>query len=167
MSRKSIPVALAALALTAGCHPAPPVPMTDAQRTEVAAEIRAAADSIVIPLNRLDASHYVAQLADVRWYVENTTINQGPDSVVSTVKAVMASAASINLAWTGEPTLLVLGPDLGVITGAFHQSTTDKAGATQVIDGVWTAIYQRVDGSWKIIVAHETAVPTEAASKTG
>jgi len=166
MSGRNISVLMVVGALTVGCRPAPPAPMTDAERTEVAAEIRAAADSIVIPFNRLDGSHYLAQLMDVRTYVENTTIYQGPDSVVSAVHTVLSNAATISLTWTGEPTVLVLGPDLGVITGAFHEGMTDKTGATQVLDGVWTAIYQRVDGSWKIIVAHESVAPATETSET-
>ena len=166
MSGRNISALMAVVALTAGCRGAAPSPMTDAERTELSAEIRAAADSIVIPFNRLDGSQYLAQLTDVRTYVENTTIYQGPDSVMSAVHTVLSNAATISLTWTGEPTVLVLGSDLGVVTGAFHESMTDKTGATQVLDGVWTAIYQRVDGSWKIVVAHESVAPVTATSET-
>lgn len=166
MSGKSILALLAIAALTASCGPAPPAPMTDAQRAQVATEIRAAADSIVVPFNRLDASHYLAQLSDVRTYVENETVYTGPDPVASAVKAFMSNVAAVQLAWTGEPTVLVLGPDQGVITGAFHQSMTDNTGSTQVVDGVWTAIYERVDGSWKIMVAHESFAPVADTSES-
>jgi len=166
MSLRIVPALLTLAVLTASCAPSQPAPMTNAERTQVAAEIRAAADSIVVPFNRLDASYYLAQLSDVRTYVENTTVYEGPDPVVRAVKDVMSNAAAIELAWTGEPTVLVLGPNQGVITGAFHESVTDNTGATQVMDGVWTGVYERVEGSWKIMVAHESFAPVAATSES-
>lgn len=160
MSRYRTLAVLAAMALTAACQGNQGnQPMTDAVRSQVATEIRTAADSMIAGFNRHDASIYIDQLSDVQSYAENAMMYPSRDSLVSAVNGMIAATSAMSLAWTGEPTVVVVSPDAGVISGRFHETITNAAGVTQAMDGLWTGLYQRIGGSWKVVVAHESYAP--------
>jgi hypothetical protein len=53
----------------------------------------------------------------------------------------------------------VLGPDMVVAFGPFHQSITDTAGVNQRLKGEALWIARRTNGQWKVIFAQSSHQP--------
>ena len=149
---------LATLALASACQTSGNEAMSDAARSQVEAEVRAAADAVISGFNRGDPAPYLDQLTDNQIYVENLMMYPSVDSVRGAVNQFMSSGMSVKMEWTGEPKVIGLGPDLGVFSSTMRESLTDASGANSIVDAAWTAVYQRLGGSWKIIAAHESTV---------
>lgn len=141
-------------------------PMSDAVRSQVAGEIQAAADTMMAGLNRLDVEPYVGQLADIRVYAENTMMYPDADSLVRTIRTLPAAFRAFKVEATADPVIVVLTPDIGVYSVRYQQAMTDGSGATATVGGVWTAVYQRQNGAWKIVAAHESYAPSGAPEGT-
>jgi len=145
---------LAAIAAM-GCQQAP-APMTDAQRQAVAQEVKSQADSIVATLSQLKTHPYLDQLAVNDAYVENGTYYPTRDSLLSTVGHLTTMFKSMDLQWDGAPHINVLGQDAAVFSAAFHEVAQPLTGEPMKLHGVWTAVYQRANGRWGIVQAHES-----------
>lgn len=141
-------------------------PMTDAVRSQVATEIRAAVDTMIAGLNRLDIDSYLAQLSNVQTYVENTMVYPDADSIARTVRSLPTALRALKIELAPDPVIIVLTPDIGVYNVKYRQTMTDSSGATTTVDGVWTAVYQRQNGAWKIVAAHESYAPSMAPEGT-
>ena len=147
---------VASLALAVACQSSGNQSTSEAALDAVKAEIRAAADAAISGFNQGDATPYLDQLTDVQIYAENLMIYPSPDSLRSAINQFMASGMSVKMEWTGEPQVIALGADLGVFSSTLRETLTDSAGDASVIEGAWTGVYKRIDGSWKIVAAHES-----------
>ena len=164
MSRYRSLALVAAVTLAAACRPNPN--MTDATRDQVAGEIRAAADSVFAGLERLDPSVFVDQLSAVRMYGENTMVYPGVDSLASDMRRGFGALRSMHITTRAEPVVVALGPDAGVFSSQVHWTMTDTTGTAMSFDGVWTLVYQRLDGRWKVVLGHDSYAVAEAAEET-
>ena len=50
----------------------------------------------------------------------------------------------------------VMSAEAAAVTAGFRWSSTDTAGLTIDLRGVWTAVYVRENGEWRIRVRHES-----------
>lgn len=150
---------LVALALTAACQSTQSRPMSDSASRQVDTEIRAAANAVIDGFNQGDVGPYLDQLSNVQSYAENQMVFPSGDSVRSAVNQFKSSGMSVKIEWTGQPKVVVLAPDLGVFTSTMRETVTDANGGTTVQAGAWTAVYRQIDGSWKIVAAHESYGP--------
>ena len=67
--------------------------------------------------------------------------------------------------WDKEQ-VLVLSPGSGAFTGVFRSQISDTTGRKIWTDGkVWTLVYERRQGTWVIVQAHEATVPPPAPTK--
>lgn len=140
--------------------------LTDSMRAQVSAQIRAAADSAIAGFNRRDPTVYLNQASTIRTYAENTTVYPDADSLARTVRALTSTVRSLDITLSGEPVIVVLTPDIGVYSSRFHQALTDSAGTTYTMNGVWSVVYQRMDGAWKIVAGHESYGPADTSEGT-
>lgn len=156
-------LATAAAAPTA-CQPGPR-PMTDAEKQAVARDVRAQVDSFVAALHRLDGQPFVDQLASIEFYGENGTIPYPTrDSLLSATAHFPGAYTSLDITWEGEPIITVLGPDAAAFSVPFREAAQPRTGAALKVHGLWTGVYQRVNGKWGIVQAHESYVPDEPAT---
>jgi len=60
-----------------------------------------------------------------------------------------------NPKWTwGDIHVDRLGPDAAVLTATWTLPHLTPANQTHVLGGVWTAVFRRIDGRWKIVHEH-------------
>jgi ketosteroid isomerase-like protein len=162
--RKSEWLFLVGAAAVGGCQRSP-APMSDAQRQAVAQDVRGLADSLVVQLSRLDAQPYLAQLASNEGYAENGAFYPTRDSLLSAVGHFTKMFTSLELAWDGEPRITVLSPDAAVLSGTFHEVAQPVSGSAMKVHGIWTGVYQRINGEWRIVQAHESWTPDQPTPK--
>ena len=63
--------------------------------------------------------------------------------------------------WTwGEVYVDQLGPDAAVLTGTWSIPHIAPTGRPHVIQGAWTAVFRRVNGTWLIVTEHLSAPPS-------
>jgi hypothetical protein len=140
--------------------------MSDAQRQALAQEVRGLADSLVVQLSRLEAQPYLAQLAGNDAYAENGVFYPTRDSLLSAVGHSTTMFTSLGLAWDGAPRITVLSPDAAVFSGTFHEAAQPASGGPAMnLHGIWTGVYQRVNGRWSIVQAHESWTPDQPEPK--
>jgi hypothetical protein len=140
--------------------------MTDAERQAVAQDVRAQVDSFVAALRQLNGQPFVEQLASNEFYGENGTVPYPTrDSLLSATAHFPQMYTALDITWEGEPRITVLGPDAAVFSVAFREVAQSTTGAAVKVHGLWTGVYQRVNGKWGIVQAHESFVTDESAPK--
>jgi len=141
--------------LAAACAPAE---ITDAQRTAVASEIMDAANDFVAGLATLDGDGFIAPFTDAGdlVYVDAGRIYADREALKNAFAGFASRQERMGGTW--DPAhVTVLGPDGAAFTGVFHADVVDTAGVAQWTNGkIWTFVYQRRDGEWKIVQAHES-----------
>jgi uncharacterized protein (TIGR02246 family) len=132
--------------------------MTDEQRAEVAAEIMDATNAFVAGLATLDGDGFVAPFTDAGdlVYVDGGRIYPDRNALKNAFAGFASRQERIGGSW--DPShVTVLGPDGAAFTGVFHADVVDTAGVAQWTNGkIWTFVYQRRGGEWKIVQAHES-----------
>jgi len=148
-------MACALVLLTAACQ-APE--MTDEQRAAIAREIMDAANDFVAGLSTLDGDSFVAPFTDAGdlVYVDAGRIYPDRDALRNAFAGFASRQERIGGTW--DPThVVVLGPDGAAFTGVFNAEVVDTAGVPQWTNGkIWTFVFQRRDGEWTIVHAHES-----------
>ena len=135
-----------------------PQESTDAPRADITQEIMDAANDFVAGLASLDGNEFIAPFTDAGdlVYVDGGRIYPDRDALQSAATGFMSRQERIGGTW--DPAhVVVLGPDGAAFTGVFHADVVDTAGVAQWTTGkIWTFVYQRRDGDWKIVQAHES-----------
>lgn len=130
---------------------------TEAHRAAVADTIRMEADRVIAALS----SRQVDSLADLFTrdpdfvYVDNGRIYPDNAALKAAATPFFGRLGRADGRW--DPAhVLVLAPDAGAFTGVFRAEMADTAGAPLWTDGkIWTFVYQRREGRWQIVQAHE------------
>ena len=148
---KSVLLLLAGLALYS-CQPSNPVPAKP--------DIPAIKDSIAIvfltwsdqfeSLSVEGIMEYMADDDEVIW-ASDGSITMGHDDIGNRIKEELSPIENWNYTNYGQATISVLGFDAAVHTVDFEESLTLSTGDTIVIRGVWTNVFKRIEGDWKII----------------
>lgn len=55
----------------------------------------------------------------------------------------------------------VLGRDAAVATLTYRAQPVDTAGESEEFEAAFTLVYERQDGSWKVVQAHESLIPQQ------
>ncbi|MBI4419712.1 MAG: SgcJ/EcaC family oxidoreductase [Gemmatimonadetes bacterium] len=141
---------------------------TAAQGQLPAARRAALADTIALEANQfiracgsLDINRFMDLFApdpDLT-YVDGGRIYLNRDSLARAAGGFFKSLRKCDGRW--DPAhIVVLGPDAATFTGVFHADVVDTAGVARWTAGkIWTFVYQRRGGMWKIVQAHEANVP--------
>lgn len=62
-----------------------------------------------------------------------------------------------------DPKIEVLGRNAGVASLIYRAQPVDTAGKSHEFEAVFTLVYQRRDGRWKVVQVHESLVPQEGS----
>ena len=143
--------------LTAACSSAAPE-MTDEERAVITSEIIEATNDFLAGLASLDGPAFVEPFTDAGdlVYVDGGRIYPDREALMNAFAGFASRSQSIGGKW--DPThITVLGEDGAAFTGVFNAEVVDTAGAAQWTNGkIWTFVYQRRGGEWKIVQAHES-----------
>ena len=156
--RRSGWCSLATAAALAACQPGA-APMTDAQRQAVAQEVQAQVDSFVAAFHQMNAQPYLDQLANNESYAENAAFYPTRDSLLRAAAQFPKTFTTLTVTLDGTPRITVLAPDAAVFSTSFHEEAQPATGAPLKLHGTWTGVYQRINGKWQIVQAHESFVP--------
>lgn len=154
--RATTSIAALSLLALAACQPAE---LSTSQRAAVAAQVTAVMDTAMAGINRLDPQPFLTLLEGNKVYAENGMIFPTHDSLVAQVQSIPTMFQSVDLRWTSNPEITVLGKDAAVLTSRFAESVVDSAGTAITLTGIWTGVLQRKDGKWAIVQAHEHIAP--------
>jgi uncharacterized protein (TIGR02246 family) len=149
---------VAALALALLVLPARPA---SGQQLAVADSIRHQAERFIGALASRDIDQFVALFTpDPDFiYVDGGRIYPDRAALRAAGAGFFGSLKTFNATW--NPTkLVVTGPDGGAFTGVMRVQAADTTGRMIWPNGkIWTLVYQRRNGTWWIVQAHEATVP--------
>jgi hypothetical protein len=77
------------------------------------------------------------------------------------VRAYYEILKEVHLAVWEEVHIQVISASAAVFTARFRYSFTSREATRTDLRGIWTALYVRDSGQWKIRMRHETFVPIE------
>lgn len=130
--------------------------LSESQVGQIEAEIRQAA---IDHLNAKDAATALSHYRDDVIAVTNDTLSPSFEKLAEDVKAYYDILKEVNLAIWDEMHIKVINTNSAIVTGKFRYSFTSTSNERTDLQGVWTALYVRSSGGWKIGVRHESFVP--------
>ena len=120
---------------------------------QIKAEVKQAA---VDHLNAKDSATALSHYTENVIAVSNVKIFPTFEALAEDVKAYYNILKEVNLAVWDEMTINVISIDAALVTAKFRYSFTDTHNEKTDMQGVWTALYIRQNGDWKIQVRHES-----------
>ena len=145
-----------ALLFCFGCTSQETNQLSQQEKDRIKAEVKAAADDIVVKLDNLDAEgalqHYSPELVHVADGSQNDyrTYKKGWVDVNN-------SAASWKLVPVHEE-VMVLTKDLAITTWVGKMEYVAKSGDKTTTDPIaYTDVFEKIDGQWKVIYEHASA----------
>ena len=153
-----ITICMAALALlVTGC--ASPE-MTDAQRTAIEQIVRQQGEEYLASLATLDADRLMAHFAKDDLSLMANGVHYPSYEVVSDlVRNFLSKLRDTQGGWD-QVRVYVLGPDAAVFHGTAHILHTYTDGKIiNFPEVLWTALYERREGEWKMVLVHESYRP--------
>lgn len=134
--------------------------VTESARRDVATQVRAAADQVIAAIASKDIDQFMALFTDASdlVYVDNGKIYPSREALATAAGGFFKRIGSAGGHW--DPAhVVVLSPTAASFTGIFRPQMVDTAGTPLWTDGkIWTFVYERRGGAWKIVHAHEVNV---------
>jgi ketosteroid isomerase-like protein len=93
---------------------------------------------------------YMADDDEIIWATDGS-ITKGRDAITEWMQAAISPIEKWHYTKYGEATIHVTGSNGAVHTVDFEESMTLSSGDTIVVKGVWTNVFQRSNGKWKVI----------------
>lgn len=151
-------VLLLAALLTGGalgaCQPAESGQVTAEQEQAIADTLRSLVAEVDAAWSRLEPGPYLAYYSDdVHFYYQGSHLPRKKFEQV--VRQQMGAHQEFSTEMM-EPRVEVLGPDAGVVSFRYEATAVDTAGSSQQLTAAVTAVFERRDGEWKIVQAHES-----------
>jgi hypothetical protein len=143
----------ACLAMTAACCT---LEAQTTSRATIEHQVRSAIDSLASGMASLQPDRMLAAWApgpDVL-HVSNGSIAR-IDTLLPSLYPVWRGRRAFRMTWTMRA-LRVLGPSAAVATTNVRFVATDTLGATSTREGVWTLVFAKFRGAWKIVADHRT-----------
>ena len=147
----------AAFALTvfAACQPVS-TELTEEQKTEIEAEVRAFAEAYLAVFPDLDAVRLKELFADEGFSLVNNAVRFSRADWDGLIDQVSADWLSMEGAWD-DTDIRVLGQNAAVFEGTYHTRRTEGDGRVVVFpEGFWTALCERRNGEWKWVMIHQS-----------
>jgi len=132
--------------------------LSESQLVQIKAEVRQAA---IDHLNAKDAATALSHFTENVIAVSNVKFFPSFEMLAEDVKAYYNILKEVNLAVWDEMHINVINTDAALVTAQFRYSFTSTNNEKTDLQGVWTALYVRSNGSWKIRVRHESFAPFE------
>ena len=141
------------LFLLLGCQPAPPGPMTEQEKAEVAEGVSAAVSGYVEAIKQLDYEAAGEFWANVEDFViaGDGALTAGYDAWMSQVKGTIDATAQVNSIEVFNPHIYVLARDAAAYSMEFAWSMTSTEGDPSNAHGSWTYVFKHLDGRWRVV----------------
>ena len=107
-------------------------------------------------LNATDAETALSHYTDDAFAVSNTTIFSSLESLSEEVCEYYKILKKVNYASWEDVNIHVINESAASFTAKFRYGFTDKKGVKTDLRGVWTALFVRDHGDWKIRLRHES-----------
>jgi len=148
-------VAVALLALLSACQ-APPAEMTEAEISQIEAEITAVADQLIEALNSLDPGIATAIFDRTSMHGNDGAAYFATyDEWVAHNEEFFGRFEEVNGGWTNTR-VDVLCSDAAVFAGQNEMIVTQVNGAHTKIEGYITLVLRKTDDAWKVILQSST-----------
>lgn len=163
-SRPDLLVTLAAVlclgaGTVAGCAPAESGRMSAEQEQALADTLRALTEQVDAVWEQLEPEPYLTHYSDdAHFYYEGSGLPRKKFEAV--VRKEMAAYEKFSTEMM-SPQVEVLGPDAGVVSFRYRGEAVDTAGSTEQLTAAVTVVFERRNGEWKIVQAHESFPPPE------
>ena len=135
------------------CQDPKPVKLTETQLDQIKAEVKQAA---IDHLHTKDALTALSHYTENAIAASNTTLYSSVSELAKDIHAYYETLKEVNLAVWDEMHIQVIDTDAVLVTATFRYSFTNTNNTKADLKGVWTALYIRRDGHWKIQVRHES-----------
>ncbi len=146
-----------ALVVAMACQQQRP-PLAEGDRAAIADTVRRMVMVLFDAANHRDAGRFVslyATDADVH-PVENGAIHPSLESFRAGVDSFYQAIAALDAKPGGEIRTMVLAPDAAATQVPLTFTVTTKSGKQVLGQGVYTALFQKRGGVWKIVRSHES-----------
>lgn len=160
--RGSMPVLLVAAVLligggAVGCTQTDSSPMTAGREAALADTIRSLAEEVDAAWTDLEPAPFLQLFSDdIQFYYQGSRLGRAEFEEV--VKEEMSAIEK----WSTEITdfrVEVLGPHAAVASFQYEGQWMDTAGETRDIAAAVTLVFERRDGEWTVVQAHESLPP--------
>jgi ketosteroid isomerase-like protein len=131
----------------------------ESQIAQIKAEVKQAA---IEHLNAKDAPTALSHYTEDAMAVSNDTLYPSFEKISGHVKAYYNILKEVNLAVWDDIHINVINNDAALFTGKFCYSFTSTNNERTDLQGVWTGLYVRDNGSWKIRVRHESVIALDS-----
>jgi ketosteroid isomerase-like protein len=130
-----------------------PSKLSESQIAQIKAEVHQAA---LDHLNTKDANTALSHFTDDIIAVSNNQLFPSFEALAEDVRAYYEILEEVNLAFWDEVHIRVINSDAAVFTSKFRYSFTSKDKTRTDLRGIWTVLFVRDSGHWKIRVRHES-----------
>ncbi len=142
-----------------GCAPADSGQMTAEREQALADTLRSRAEQVDAAWEQLEPGPYLGHYSDdAHFYYNGSHLPRKKFEAV--VRKEMAAYEKFSTE-TMEPQVEVLGPDAGVVSFRYKGQAVDTAGTSQSLTAAFSLVFERRDGDWKVVQAHESFPPPE------
>lgn len=142
--------------IVGSCQSPDSLELAESQIAQMKAEVEQAA---IEHLNAKDAATALSHYTEDAMAVSNDTLYPSFEKLAEDIKAYYDILKEVNLAVWDNMYINVIDTDAALVTAKFRYSFTSTNDEKTDLRGVWTALYVRSNGSWKIRVRHESVVP--------
>jgi ketosteroid isomerase-like protein len=132
--------------------------LSESQVAQIEAEVKRAA---VDHLNTKDVETALSHFTDDIIAVSNDQFFPSFEALVEDVRAYYEILEEVNFAAWDDIHIRVINTNAAVFTSKFRYSFTNIDNTRTDLQGIWTALYVKAKGHWKIRVRHETFSPIE------
>lgn len=137
-----------------------PPKLSESQLARIKEEVEQAA---VAHLNTEDAETALSHFTEDVIAVSNERLFSSLEALAEDVRAYYAILKEVHLAVWDEIHIRVINSTAAVFTAKFRFSFTSKDNTRTDLQGIWTALYVKESGQWKIRVRHESFAPMDDA----
>lgn len=133
--------------------------MTAEQEQAIADTLRSLAVEVDAAWNRLEPGPYLGYYSDdAHFYYEGSHLPR--EEFEQVVRQEMGAHREFSSEMI-DPQVEVLGPDAGVVSFRYEGTAVDTVGNSQQMTAAITTVFERRNGEWKIVQAHESFPPRE------
>lgn len=149
---------LLAAGLSLGCEAPEEAPrLTPEREAALADTLLSVTEEIDAAWKGLEPGSYLAHYGDDAWfYYDGAALDR------ATLEGLVREEMDRVERWSSEvvdPQVEVLGTDAGVVSFRYEGEWEDTAGEVRGIEAAFTAVFERRDGEWKVVQAHESLPP--------
>ena len=130
-----------------------PSALSKSQIDQIKADVKQAA---IEHLNTKDAETALSHFMDDVIAVSNDKFFRSFEALAKDVRAYYEILEEVNFAAWDDIHIRIIDPNAAVFTAKFKYGFTSKDYTRTDLQGIWTALYVRDKGNWKIRVRHES-----------